>query len=103
MKQKITSFQFCDDFPKSYQNNFTYEGKKALFEYLERLEKDTGQEFEYDPIAFCCEYTEYKNLKELQKDYSDIESIGDLENNTTVIPIYDCKGTKLDSFIIQAY
>ena len=49
----------------TYKNNFTYEGKRALFDYLENLEEDTGTEIELDTIALCCEYSEYSNLKEI--------------------------------------
>lgn len=72
-------------------------GKRALFDYLEAYEEDTGDEVEFDVIALCCEYTEYENLKELQEDYTDIKSIEDLEDHTTVIKIDD------DRFIIQDY
>ncbi len=78
-------------------NNFTYKGKKALFDYLEEYEESTGESVNFDIIALCCEYTEYENLKELQANYTDIESMEDLENNTTVIKIDD------DAFIIQNY
>jgi hypothetical protein len=58
MKQTVTESMFVDSFPESYKNNFSYEGKKALFEYLEELE-DSTFEHELDPIALCCEYSEY--------------------------------------------
>jgi len=103
MKQIINFSQFCDGFPDSYKDNFTYEGKKALFEYLESYEEETGEELEFDPIALCSEYTEYKDLKELQNCYPDIESLDELENYTQVIKIYDYKETELDNFIIQDY
>ena len=78
--------------------HFTCEGKRALFDYLEECEESIGEEIELDVIALCCEYTEYKNLAEFQESYSDIESVNDLENNTTVIPIDGTEG-----FIIQNY
>ena len=99
---KITNIsfsEFADSFTGSYENNFSYEGKRALFDYLEDYEENIdGEEMELDPIAFCCEYTEYENLVELQKNYTDIKSMEDLENNTVVILI---EGT--ERFIIQDY
>ena len=56
MKNTVTEYQFIDSFPNSYKDNFSYEGKKALYEYLTQLENDCDMEFELDPIAFCCEY-----------------------------------------------
>ncbi len=98
MKQTVNFSEFCDRFRDMNRNeNFTYDGKRALFDYLEEYEESTGEEVELDIIALCCEYTEYENLKELQENYSDIESIEELRDHTTVIMIDD------DRFIIQDY
>jgi len=97
MKQSNISFsEFCDSFPKT--NNFSYEGKRALYDYLQQYEEDTDTEVELDPIAFCCEYSEYDNLEELQKNYTEIKTLDELKEHTTVIEI---EGT--DRFIIQNY
>lgn len=98
MIKTINFSDFIDSFSDSYKNNFTYEGKRALFDYLENLEEETGEPIELDPIALCCEYTEYDNLMALKVDYSDIKSMDDLRDNTQVIEI---EGT--DKFIIQNY
>ncbi len=58
--------------------NFSPRGLEALFNYLENLADDIGQNIEMDVIAFCVEYTEYDSFKELQLDYSNLE-IEDLE------------------------
>ena len=99
MKQNIGFCQFCDRFKDmNRDNSFTYEGKKALFDYLEQYEEETGTEIELDVIALCCEYSEYKDLKEFQQDYSDeYESIEDIEEKTQVIKIND------ESFMIQQF
>lgn len=68
-----------------YKNNFSYDGAKALFEYLEQYSEDTGDTVEFDPIAWCCEFTEYENLKEVKDNYNNIKTMQDLEDNTTVI------------------
>ena len=54
MRDTMTEFSFCDWFQKSAErkNQFSYEGLKALYYYLINLEEDTGEEFEFDPIAF---------------------------------------------------
>jgi len=93
MKQTINFSQFCDSLGGSY---FSHEGKKALFEYLEN-------EVKLDPIALCCEYSEYDNLKELQNNYNNIETIEELKDHMQVIPIYDINGTKSERFIVQNY
>ena len=80
-------------------NQFSYEGLKALFEYLEEYEDSCETELELDVIALCCDFTEYDSFKEFQENYQDenIENIEDIEDYTQVIKIDD------ESFIIQNY
>ena len=66
-------------------NSFTYEGKRALFEWLEELEQDTGEEMELDIVGLDCEFSEYKDLAEIQENYNDIETLTDLYESTQVI------------------
>ena len=98
MKRTIDEYQFCNWFEKNRPNNFSYEGRKALYEMLNSYEEDTGEEIEFDPIAFCCEYTEYENMNDFwldydKKDYPNEESIMDAT-------FYWAFG---DSFIIQQF
>jgi hypothetical protein len=96
MVDTITVYTFRDWFLKHRENNFSYDGLTALYEYLTNLEDDIGEQIEFDPIAICCDYTEYKNLDEIKKEYDDIKTIEDLEDNTSVIQ-FD------EGLIIQAY
>ena len=107
MKDTINKDQFINWFRSSdtYRNNFSYEGLSSLFDYLEEIEESTGEELEFDPIALCCEFSEYDSLEDLIADYIDSGiSWGDdvgieyFENRTTVIPIEETKG-----FIIQQF
>lgn len=92
-----------DGFERAFQRygrgeQFSYEGLKALFEWLEDIESDMGEEQELDVIGLCCEFAEFESLKEFQDDYgTDYESIEDIENDTIVIPI------DKESFIIQQF
>ena len=52
-----------------HKDNFSYEGKKALFQYLNEFETDTGNRIEFDYIALCCDYSEYDNLDDLFEAY----------------------------------
>ncbi|MHB8096032.1 MAG: hypothetical protein ACYDEI_00040 [Erysipelotrichaceae bacterium] len=97
MKQTIRFAHFYDGF-ESRRNNFSYEGLKALFDYFMDFEEETGEELEFDPIAICCDYTEYENLEELQNNYNDIETMEDAQEHTIVILIPDT-----ERFIIQNY
>ena len=44
MKRTITEPEFIEGFKGSYANSFTYEGKRALYEYFTQLEEDTSFE-----------------------------------------------------------
>ena len=99
MIRTIDNIEFVDAFRKMGRtDNFSFKGLVALYEYIEMLVDDLGQEIELDVIALCCEYAEYDNLEEFQADYSeDYQTIGDIESDTTVIMIDD------DSFIIRQF
>lgn len=99
MKRTVNFSTFCDSFSETYKNNFSYAGKRALFDYLIEYEESTEQEIELDPIAFCCGFTEFDDLADFQASYSDkYETIEDIENQTTVISIHDS-----ESFIIANF
>lgn len=50
---------FCDAFRDADRNdNFSYDGKQLLFDYLEQMSEDTGLEYCLDVIALCCEFLE---------------------------------------------
>jgi len=97
MKDTIQEYQFVDEMSKK-DHGFSYHGAKALFEHLTQFEEDCGTDIEFDPIAFRCEYDEYENLKEVQDNYTDIESLEDLRSHTTVIELPDS-----ERLIVQAY
>jgi hypothetical protein len=99
MKQTVNFYTFERVFNSShYSNNFTYDGLKALYDYLDQCEEDFGEEIELNVCALCCDFTEYKNLKEFQHYFSDgYENMDDIKEDTTVIMIDD------ESFIIQNF
>ena len=98
MKQLVSIYDFVRAFKNFERDNFSYDGLKALFEYLEEYEESTGEEVELDVIALCCEYTEYDSLNEYNDDYNtEHEEIDAIEDDTTLIKIDD------NSFIIQRY
>jgi len=76
MKQTINFYDFQKAFQDLRPNNFSYEGLRALFDYIEEIEDTHNEEMELDVIALCCDFTEYANAEEYARDYSD-----DLEDN----------------------
>jgi hypothetical protein len=92
MIKTISRYDFEDSFNKSdtYKNNFSYEGKKALYEYLTEYEESTGEQIELDIVALCCDYTEYENIEAVKENYTNIKNLEDLQDYTQGIAI---KGT----------
>jgi len=99
MFQSITKSDFTSAFHRMNRGEqFSYKGLIALYDYLEQYEEDTGEQIELDVIAICCEYAEYESLEEFQEDYGDdYQSIDEIEQVTTVIPVDD------DGFIILQF
>ena len=98
MKQSVSIYDFERAFKRCERDNFSYDGLKALFEYLEEYEEDTGDEVELDVIALCCDYMEYDSLNEYNSDYgTKYSEIDTIQDDTTLIKIDD------NSFIIQQY
>ena len=112
MKSNVSMYDFERAFSDmGRQDQFSYEGKRALFEWLEDLSDDTGTEYELDVIALCCEFTEYDNLENFHadydaEDYPDYETISD---HTTIIQpkyyLYTATGENWGDhpFIIQQF
>jgi hypothetical protein len=87
MKQAISESYFVDEIFRDEYNTISYEGAKALFEYLEELEEGCGMEIEFDKVAIRCDYSEYENLEAVLNDYDNIKTLADLQDHTTVIEI----------------
>lgn len=85
----------------SYSKNFSFEGANAVQDYYDQLSDDLGEDIEFDPIAWCCEWAEYDSVKEAYKelhgDESDLpreqrrtqkaQQLEWFEDNTTVIEL----------------
>lgn len=65
-------------------HNFSYEGRDALFHFLEEMETECQEGgIELDIRALCCEYAE-ESIQNVLKEYN-LESIEELEEKTIVI------------------
>ena len=78
----ITEYSFRDGFMSmdSTKNNFSYEGLRQLYIYLEELSDGIGEDIEFDPVAFCMDYAEYTSMEELKDNYSTVDD-QELEDN----------------------
>ena len=88
MIQTVNRCAFHDAFKgTNYENNFSYKGLNALFDFLEEYEESTGDQIELDIVALCCDYTE-EELETVLKDYG-YKDIEELRENCQVIVIDD--------------
>lgn len=83
MKEYIQFGDFEERFLSSdtYKDNFTHEGLRALFDYIEEYEAETGEETTFDMVALCCEYSEYPSAKEASDQYGRYYDIDDTNEN----------------------
>ena len=105
MKTTVTFSDFVDGFTKLElrKDQFSYDGLKLIFDYLESFEED-GEEIEFDPIGICSEFTE-TTVPEFNSDYGDygtkFSSIEEIEEylgkHTSVI------GRTEDSIVFENY
>jgi len=99
MKDTINIYQFQNWFQENSPNKFSRTGQVALFDYLEQYEEDTGEEIEFDPIALCCEYTEYDNIDEFHLDYN----AEDYPDKDAIMDYTQVIEFGIESFIIQTF
>ena len=101
MKETVNESRFLEVFRQVRPNQFSRPALVALFDYLDQLEQDLGEETEFDPIALCCDWTEYADPIEAAEAYgweapeipegeerddtSDRKALEFLQDNTHVI------------------
>ena len=83
--QTLNIYQFRDAFRVYGRNDqFSYKGLECLFDYLEQYSEDTGEPFELDVVALCCDYYE-EDAQDIAKNYNiDIDGMDDEEVCNTV-------------------
>ena len=81
------------------KDQFSYDGKVALYDHLNNLSDDTGDDIELDVIALCCEWSEYDSLQDAKDAYDayDFEDYTGLEDITTVLY------TRGDSVVVRDF
>ena len=90
MKRNLEIFEFAGWFAEHRPNNFSPIGRLELYQMLKSYEDDTGNEIEFDPIAFCCEYSEYENMEEFWQDYNkkDFPVANKIKDKIISLPIF---------------
>lgn len=103
MKTTLNKSAFMDAF-HAYDryDQFGYAALSSLFDYLEDMEADTGEEMELDVIALCCDYS-VDTVEEIAANYSieaeegeDLrDAVLDYLNDNTIVVDDDCDGSIL--------
>ena len=85
MKKTITFSAFCDAFrDMGREDQFSYEGKRALFDFLEEVAPD----MELDVIALCCDYYE-SDIDSIISDYDiDLSDAQDDDEKADIVEEY---------------
>ena len=99
MKTTVNLNDFRQAF-KDYgrEDQFSYDGLEALFNYIEEGELFGDEEYTLDVIELCCAFSEYDSMEAFQMDYGDeYQTLEDIEYQTIVIMVNDSK------FIIQQF
>jgi hypothetical protein len=87
MKTSVNVYDFRNAFMDSdlYKDNFSFDGLKALYNYLVEIEKSTGEELDLDVIGFCCDFNEYTSADEAARECFTYEGmVYDEEGNETM-------------------
>ena len=59
MKKRIDKYEFIREMNDYHLGNcFSYDGLSVLYDYLEELEEELGEEIEFDVVALHCQYEE---------------------------------------------
>jgi len=89
MIEKVTLNDFINAFKDCFRyNDYGSDGLKALFEYLEDVEAQTGEQMELDASQLYCEYRFYDTLQEFHRDYEGkYTCIEEIARDMVVIPV----------------
>jgi len=85
---EVNEWDFKNYFKSSqYKNNYSMEGLYTLYNYLNDLSEDIGEDIELDIIAIACDFNEYDSLQEALEQYEDINTYEELEQHTSILNI----------------
>ncbi len=84
MYQEVTKSMFRDEFSRCGRGEqFSYKALGHLYDYFIEYEESSGDDFELDVIALCCEYAE-EEIDNVLSDYG-LSNLDQLKDRTTVI------------------
>jgi hypothetical protein len=69
MKNTLSVYEIADALKRDEHAGWSYDGSKALAEYFDQLDQETGEDTELDIVAIRCDWSEYKTAKEAAIQY----------------------------------
>jgi hypothetical protein len=69
MKTTLNTSDIASALESDENANWSWNGAKALAEYLEEYEESTGRELELDVCAIRCDFSEHSSLEDWAVDY----------------------------------
>ena len=63
MKRTLRTEEMVSELVRDPYARWTHEGARAIIEYLEDMEEQTGEELEFDLVAIRSQWTEYETLE----------------------------------------
>jgi hypothetical protein len=96
IKDTLDEYSFVSRFLER-RDNFSPNALQTLYHYFDDLSEGIGEDIEFDPIAICCDWTEYENEKECLEDYDFVEDMEEIRTSTVVLPVHG------GSILVQNY
>lgn len=96
IKETLSEDSFINRFLQ-IRGNFSVKALRELYHYYDDMSEGIGEDIEFDPVAICCEWTEYDTEQECLDDYSHCEDIEEIRTSTVVLPVYG------DAILVQNY
>ena len=78
MKTTLNTYEIVNALLNDKFAAWSYNGAKALAEWLEEYEAEFDEEFELDVVAFRCNYSEFASLEEWAQNYFSAEELTEL-------------------------
>lgn len=88
IQRDINVYEFHDMFRTAgRQANFSYEGLRVLFDYLDDYSDSIGQPLDLDVVALCCDFNEM-SWRDVAECY-DVPDLDDLDEEERIDVIRD--------------
>jgi hypothetical protein len=86
--------QFREEFKQMGRGDqFTHDGLGLLFDYLDELSDDCGQQIELDVVGICCDYTENTQEDIARFHALDIDEVMDYLHENSIVVGQTAEGT----------